>query len=299
MKKQLVSVILPTYNRAHLLERTLESVFEQTYRELELIVVDDGSTDDTPAMLEKTTDSRLRVLRLDANRGAALARNEGIAIARGELFAFIDSDDVWYADKLERQIAALAAASDQVGLCVCSREYGRPGERFTVEYRDDELDSGAAVALIASGTGLSTPCWLARREALESVGGFDASLPRMQDYECSLRIAERWRLLLMSDVLVAGDVQPDSLSESADRYTAAIEIIFHKHRQLYECHPGGHSHMTFRAGKYLALEGRRREAIPWFVKALRIRPTNVRALAGAALCATGLFGLFQKIKYSR
>src|SRR5678815_3216150 len=295
----LVSVILPTYNRAHVLGRAIASVLAQTHQSLELIVVDDGSTDDTAAVLDAITHDRLRVIRLDANRGASCARNRGIAVAQGALVAFIDSDDVWTPDKLARQTAALTSRSDRVGLCVCSMEVDRDGARHRVQYQDEELDSNTAVTRIISGVGMGTPSWLARRDTLQAVGGFDESLPRMQDYECALRIAQEWRIILMSDVMVLAEVGADSISASAERYVRAIGIIIDRHRPLFERRRDGYSEMIFRAGKYLALEGRYREAIPWFVRAFRIRPTNARALIGAVLCATGLFPLFRRMKYAR
>ena len=99
----MVSVIIPTYNRAHVLPRAIESVLKQTYTELELIVVDDASTDDTAAVMTAITDPRVRYVRKE-HGGAAAARNRGIAEAKGEFIAFQDSDDVWHSDKLEKQL---------------------------------------------------------------------------------------------------------------------------------------------------------------------------------------------------
>jgi glycosyltransferase involved in cell wall biosynthesis len=279
--------------------RAIESVLAQTHRDLELVVVDDGSSDDTRAVVSAIADPRVRLVSLDANRGAAFARNRGIEATTGDLVAFIDSDDMWHADKLERQIAALESSSERVGLCVCSMEVELGRARYRVQYRTEEVDGAVAVGRIVSGVGVGTPCWLARRAALGAAGGFDESLPRMQDYELALRVAARWNVLYMGDVLVTARVGPDSLSASADRYIRAIDMIIARHRALFEQHRAGYSHMVFRAGKYLALEGRHREAVRWFVRALRIRPANARALAGALLCATGLFPLLRRIKYDR
>lgn len=99
-----VSVIIPTYNRAHLLERAIKSVLRQSYSSLELIVVDDGSKDETPMVISKYP---LRYVRLPSNRGVALARNRGILKARGNLIAFLDSDDEFLPPKIEKQIKYL------------------------------------------------------------------------------------------------------------------------------------------------------------------------------------------------
>jgi glycosyltransferase involved in cell wall biosynthesis len=285
MDRTLVSVILPTYNRASLVTRAIHSVLSQSYADLELIVVDDGSTDNTADTVTAVGDGRIRLLRLDGRRGA--------------LVAFIDSDDLWKEDKLARQVAALGAGGGDVALCVCSMRVTRGTTRHFVRYRDEEVNGDTARARLVSGIGVGTPCWLARTDALRAAGGFDESLPRMQDYECALRLAGHGGVLFMGDILVDAELGPDSLSASADRYARAIDAIVARHGDLFERHPAGYSHMVFRAGKYFALEGRCRDARPWFVRALRIRPANVRALAGAVLCATGLFPLLRRFKYRR
>lgn len=108
----LVSVVLPTHNRVTLLRDAIASVVAQTYRHWELIVVDDGSTDDTPEVLSAITDHRVRPVRIVHSGNASVARNVGIAAARGSHVAFQDDDDVWLPDKLERQCAALGARPD-------------------------------------------------------------------------------------------------------------------------------------------------------------------------------------------
>src|SRR6516225_1088149 len=99
-----VSVVLPTFERANTLLRSVTSVLEQTYPNLELIVVDDGSTDRTAALIGDIKDARLKYVRLARNRGQAVARNVGISESQGVLIAFQDSDDTWQIDKLERQV---------------------------------------------------------------------------------------------------------------------------------------------------------------------------------------------------
>jgi glycosyltransferase involved in cell wall biosynthesis len=294
-----VSVILPTFNRAHLLDRAARSVLAQTWSDFELVIVDDASSDDTPAVVAALADPRVVSIRLESNRGAAAARNAGIAVARGELLAFLDSDDEWKAEKLERQVAALDAASDRAALCVCSLDVHRGRESFAMVWPDDECDGERALARILGGTGYATPTWLVRHGAIADAGGFDESLPRLQDYELTIRIAERWHIVTMSEKLVTMHVQPDSLSASADGYATAITAILQRHRELFARRPDGHSHMLFRAGKYYALEGNRAAAMLWFRRALGVRPTNIRALGGLLLGATGLMTAFTRMKYRR
>src|SRR5262249_29721458 len=107
-----VSVVIPTYNRAEMVIRAVQSVTEQTFQDFELIVVDGGSTDDTVMRLQPLGASRLRLLPLSANSGGGRARNEGLRAARAELVAFLDSDDEWLPRKLEAQLARLHETSD-------------------------------------------------------------------------------------------------------------------------------------------------------------------------------------------
>jgi glycosyltransferase involved in cell wall biosynthesis len=101
----IVSVIIPTYNSAKYIEETLHSACEQTYHSLEIIVVDDCSTDETASLVKALKDPRVRLIRQDENGGAGVARNAGVAVASGRFIAFLDSDDIWFPTKIEKQIA--------------------------------------------------------------------------------------------------------------------------------------------------------------------------------------------------
>ena len=111
-----VSVIIPTYNRAHLVGRAIRSVLNQTYQDFEIIVVDDGSTDNTEEVVKSFNDPRIRYIRHEENKGAAAARNTGIKAAKGKFIAFQDSDDEWLPKKLEKQMEAFDNASPKVGV---------------------------------------------------------------------------------------------------------------------------------------------------------------------------------------
>jgi glycosyltransferase involved in cell wall biosynthesis len=132
MTHPLVSAIIPTFNRASLVCDAIDSVRQQTYRNVEIIVVDDGSTDDTEARLQRYG-AQIRVIRQN-NRGPSAARNRGIQASRGELVGFLDSDDTWKPQKLQHQIRILEAAGERVCCCVCNagvhRSDGRPATTF-------------------------------------------------------------------------------------------------------------------------------------------------------------------------
>lgn len=135
-----VSVILPTFNRADVLERAIHSVLTQTFHDLEVCIVDDGSTDETPDIVERITDRRIRSIRLPRNTGASGARNAGIEATKGEFIAFQDSDDVWLPEKLHRQVQRLDDSDKPVAVgCGWRLIDGRPGQiptQLVARYRD-------------------------------------------------------------------------------------------------------------------------------------------------------------------
>ena len=184
-----VSVVIPTHNRAAIVERSLRSVLAQTTPPIEILVVDDASTDGTAARLEGCAHEAVRVLRLAERVGGGRARNVGIEAARGDWVAFLDSDDEWRPTKLERQLARLDAP-DGAGLDVV---YCRKVMHDHLGGREllvaTALCEGDVLLPLLSGWEISTSQVMVTRAALGQVGGFDPTLPGSQDYDLWLRLA--------------------------------------------------------------------------------------------------------------
>jgi glycosyltransferase involved in cell wall biosynthesis len=199
----MVSVILPTYNRAWLLPRSLGSVLDQTYSDLEILVVDDGSDDDTAAIVQGISDARLRYIRLETRSGAARARNVGIGHARGRYIAFQDSDDEWLPAKLDRQMRAFESHSDAV--VVYSDMYRVLTDGRMFYHRSPTIVRGC---LINPETRywqtymLGMQCTVVRRECLEQAGLFDQMLPSFEDLDLFLRLAEHYDFVHVHEPLV-------------------------------------------------------------------------------------------------
>lgn len=203
----MVSVVIPTYNRASIVSMAIDSVLAQTYRDLEVIVVDDGSTDETPALLAAYGD-RIRVLRQE-NAGPAIARNRGIAAARGELVAFLDSDDTWLPRKLERQVALLDRVGDAVPCCLCNCQVqyqdGSTTSTFTIADTIPSCAEGVwlnPAAVLLTRFVLFNQAVLIRRSALEQAGAFDEKLRFAEDYDLPLRLALAGPWAILADNLV-------------------------------------------------------------------------------------------------
>ena len=181
----LVSVVIPTYNRWPMLGEAIESVLAQTVDGYELIVVDDGSTDETPEGL-RDYGSRLTVL-TQSQRGVAAARNSGARRASGEYLAFLDSDDLWHARKLQRQIAFMES-SREVEICQTDEIWIRNGVRVNPRNKHRK-PSGDIFRVSLERCLVSPSAVMMRRDLFERVGGFDESLSVCEDYDLWLRIA--------------------------------------------------------------------------------------------------------------
>ena len=190
---QLVSAIIPTYNRAHIICEAVDSILAQTYPHIEVIVVDDGSKDGTLARLQQYGD-RIRVI-TQANAGPAAARNRGIAAARGDLIAFLDSDDIWLPTKIERQVALMQRAGASVPCCLCNiMMKWNSGDRasFAIAALKPSAEEGVwlnADEVLATRFVLFNQGIIIRREVLEKIGGFDESIRYLEDYEFPLRLS--------------------------------------------------------------------------------------------------------------
>ena len=188
---ELVTCITPTYNRSKLLKEAIESTIAQTYQNWELIIVDDGSTDDTEEVVNQyiKKDNRIKYFK-NPQKGGSAARNYGVNIAKGEYIAFLDDDDVSLPHRFESQLNAMK----------------KSGSRFIVSgYRvmsrlSNKVIGETKVELKGKGAGFPSR-WMVKKELLDNVGGFDEEFPSMQEIELSYRIAEHETYALHGDIV--------------------------------------------------------------------------------------------------
>lgn len=274
----LVSVIIPTYNRARLLRRALDSVLSQTFQDFEVLVVDDGSTDDTEEAVAAFVDPRIRYLRQLENRGVSAARNRGMEEARGEYVAFLDSDDEWLPKKLDLQLRVFRAARESVGLVYTGAEVVYEDgavQKLVPEHRGriGEVVVGRNV-IVGGMSGV-----MLRRTVVEHVGGLDEAYPAIEDWDYWVRIAASYEVDYEPRVLVR-------LHESRHipRKSLEVEKNLHAREIFYR----RHSEQMRKAGvasDYLYTSARRHlnrlhwdpaEARRLMMEALRQRPTALR-----------------------
>jgi glycosyltransferase involved in cell wall biosynthesis len=211
MRHPLVSVVIPAFNSADFIGRTLASVFAQTWQPLEVIVVDDGSTDGTAGVVQGTS---ARLIRQE-NQGPPAARNRGVCESRGDFIAFLDSDDVWMPQKMARQMAFLQA-HPKAGFVVC-RMTARvvPGAKWPASLRKSHWDTNPP-AYLPSGL-------LVRRDAFQTVGEFDVSMPTGDDSDWFFRARDAGiQGRVLEEVLLEKTVRPGSVSSRVEESNRSL-----------------------------------------------------------------------------
>lgn len=224
-----VSVVIPVYNGEQTIQRALDSVFAQTFPGLEVIVVDDASTDGTAGVVAEYNDDRLTIVRSTENQGAGAARNKGIAQARGRWVAFLDADDAWKPEKLARQVELLQRSSKPVGACATGYDIEKNGRRFAVvlnlmphRFRYDILFG----CTISPGSTL-----MVERSVFDRVGYFDEKFRRLEDWDWLLRFSEHYDMEFVPSPLADIYTWNNSLSG-----TKSTELVIDGIRRMKKKH---------------------------------------------------------------
>jgi glycosyltransferase involved in cell wall biosynthesis len=235
------SVIIPSYNRADFLPQAIDSVLAQGYQEFELIVVDDGSTDDTPAVLAARAGQFVHLRQ--ENRGLAAARNAGLRVARGEFVGFLDSDDCWEPGFLAAVLATFEAHPDCGVVFVAERELSATGERRPrIHTKRSPGIFFTTEGLVGrdTGVGCGRP-GVARRRWVAELGGFDESFRSAVDCEMWIRWSFRVRMVLLPEPLVLRRLHGGHLSgdrgKNARHWLTILERLAAQHPEFVRAHP--------------------------------------------------------------
>lgn len=234
----LVSVIIPTYNRKHTLKRCIDSVLSQTYRNFEIIIVDDCSTDGTSEYVQElygdVTDINIVYVRNDNNVGAGACRNIGVSYANGEFIAFHDSDDEWYPDKLAKQMERFLKCNHKVGAVYCS--FYMNGEN-SVSYPPVNVDimhkSGHVFNMLLINPLVGMITLIVRKSIFVELGGFNEQLNSLEDYELTIRIAQKYDIILVDEVLAVAYESENSVGKrEKDKLITQFLIMEQYSREL-------------------------------------------------------------------
>jgi GT2 family glycosyltransferase len=228
----LVSVVIAAYNAAGFIEDTCRSAMRQTYPALEIIIVDDGSTDRTAALVEAlaAADPRIRLIR-QQNLGVAAARNRAIALAAGEFIAPLDADDVWDPTKIARQVARLQEAGPQAGMAYCWWAWIDVNATLLDRSPFWRVEGDVLERLTEVNFTGSASVPLFRHACLDAVGGYDAGLRAKgaqgcEDWDLALRVAGRYQVAVVPAVLVGYRRRGDSMSAGCDTmYRSQVQVL--------------------------------------------------------------------------
>lgn len=286
-----VSIVMAAKNYARFLPEAVESVFAQTFADWELVIIDDGSSDDTPrAVRPYLADLRVRYFRSDA-LGQPRAKNLGVRFARGRLVAFLDADDAWEPTKLEKQVAVFEA-KPEVGVVSCKRSLmDEQGERLPCEPRGLAPRGSVLPQMFAQNFVCFSSC-VVRREVFSHVGGFDPEWDLSIDYDLWLRVAKFYRFDFADEELVRYRTGHGNLSKKLrDRVDTALSIMRRAESRYAageevppEVIAAGYA-STCQTMAYTMRAGEPVSALRWYLRALRWPARRILSLKGVAASA--------------
>ena len=274
-----VSVVIPTYNRTDLLPRAIDSVLNQTYTNLECIVVDGASAEDTQSVIDEYEDKRLRYFEREQNKNASAGRNTGIEHSHGEYIAFLDDDDEWLPTKIEKQLSAFSRVSSDVGIVYCWMDYIKQSGELVREYRPEAKGYIFPEMLDGQRIGNSSTL-LVRSEAVEKVDGFDESLSRGDDGDFIRRICKKYEVNYVPEVLVKYYVHhghkrlTNSDPQGIRNAIHGEKIKFEKFGEELQNHPDRASNIYLQIADHYTQLRDWQNVIKYYIKAISTNPTN-------------------------
>jgi glycosyltransferase involved in cell wall biosynthesis len=285
-----VSVILPCYRRAEKLRNAIGSVLAQCFRDLELIVVDDGSPDSLESVALESGDERVVFVRRAANGGAAAARNAGLARARGRYIAFQDSDDLWLPGKLARQVDLLKGLPAEVGavtgpkiLYGMNPDYVRGPDRVTLAPPPAgrlRLEQDQLKAMLLQNR-ISLQNSLFRREVFDRTGHFDEQAAANEDWEFAIRLAKVAKVFEDIRPVVVAFVSADSISSDPRRELMGVLRLLRNNRDTLAHYPAERAKLSVGVGRQLSSVGKRRLGRRLIAHAVIGYPWVVFGMSGA------------------
>jgi len=275
-----ISVIIPTCNRPDLAPRAVKSVLSQTLKDLEAIVVDDGIEKRAEEAIKKINDERIVYIKHETNRGAAAARNTGIKAARAPYVAFLDDDDEYLPEKMEKQLSALEKIADEAAFVFSPviNYYEESGRSVVQPIKESGLNDFYELAL-AHRIRILTPSFLAKKEALDAIGGFDEKYPSNQEWDLTIRLTKKFKGFCLNEPLVKVHLhQGEHINTNSGRRIRGREMIISNHFQELEKRPKILAKHYFELAIICRDAGERKKAAGYFALAFRLDKTNLRYL---------------------
>lgn len=283
------SVIIPTYNRAIVLKEAVRSVLDQTYEDFEIIVSDDGSADNTASMVKEFTDPRLKILTLGHCGVIGAVRNAAIRQANGQLLAFLDSDDIWFKQKLDSVNQAFEA--DERIILVCHNMLQKQSGRSGIIHRYGPVSQNMYERLLFKGNCIGTSATAVKKDAIIKAGFFSED-PRFigaEDYECWMRLARMGGFFFLDQVLGEYRITGQNISRNVQRITESrINVIRHHYQEIFNENSAGYNRLVALriadllcgSARALQVEGYFRDAVQYYLQSLKANALSMRTYVG-------------------
>lgn len=270
-----VSVIIPTYNRAEFLKSAIESVLGQTYMDFELLISDDASTDNTEQVVESFSDKRIRFTKNEINKGVIHIRNKAVTNSTGEYIAFLDDDDEWMPEKLEKQINIIEGRPHSLGAVYTGAhsidtKLGKVVKITTPKYRGNILKE------LLENNIIITSSIVVKKRCFEKVGLFDPEYRSASDFDMWIRLAEEYDFNYVKDSLVRYHIHPNSISTNYVAVRDGLERLLAKHNKLFSANNKAYSNHLLKLGVAYCYSGNTKRGKRAFIKAIELNPKDMR-----------------------
>ena len=273
-----VSVVIPTCTRPHLIKRTVDSVLKQTFQDFEIIIVDDGLKERAEEVVKNIKDERIKYIQHEVNKGGGAARNTGIKATQGDYIAFLDDDDEWAPDKLEKQINLFEKTDKDVGFCytAVNNIYDEKFEKSNVpdgtgDYHDLTLKSFKKFLTVTL---------LIKKEVFGIVGVFDEKLPSHQEAELMIRVTEKYKGVGINEPLVNVNMKSgyEQIGKNISRRIGGEILVLEKHLQKYKTRKKYLAKHYFQIGLWYRDSNDDANARKYFLMAWRLDFVKIRYL---------------------
>jgi glycosyltransferase involved in cell wall biosynthesis len=282
LKNPIISIIIPTYNRCNLLPRAINSVLNQSFKNFELIIVDDGSTDETKKIIEKylKKNSRIKYIYQKNSGSPAQPRNTGIKIAKGNYIAFLDHDDEWFNDKLEKQIKMYIKNNkdNKIGLVGCGAISinTKSKEKKIIKFPPSlKIKSAKALKKIIP---YSCSSIMIKKSIFQEIGLFDEKMRVSDDYDMYIRISRKYRFIFIQEPLFNYYIHENNLSKSNslinENMIKDVQKIIKKHKKIFSKYPNIYSKILKKIGTYYMLKNNHQLASKYFIKSIKVNPLS-------------------------
>lgn len=278
----LVSIILPTFNRAKSIEKSIKSILNQTFKDFELIIVDDGSNDNTEEVVSNFKDSRIILLKNSVNKGQSAARNIGIKNINkdSKFIGFQDSDDIWIKNKLELQIRTFKKSPKNVGVVFCSYKKIYHNKTYELIPSQKIPEIGDMYYKLLESSFIGTPTAIIKKQCIEKVGGFDESLTYLEDWEFFIRISKFFHIKFINIPLLYSYESFEGITSSViqSSHLKPMLVIFYKNRNEIISKKTLLDKYLYIIGVAYFLNKNFRKSKIYLKQRFRIRPYNLKYL---------------------